>query len=82
MKISLHVGRKGNIFSYVPDISSAKGAAEDMLRLIDSNPEIDAGTTDGKILDKIVGNIELRDIHFRYRKLSAPYHLAVPLTQI
>lgn len=58
----------GNIFSYVPDISSAKGAAEDMLRLMDSNPEIDAEAVDGKVIDEATGHIELRDIHFRYRK--------------
>lgn len=57
----------GNVFSFVPDISSAKGAAEDMLRLMDSNPEIDAEAVDGKVIDEATGHIELRDIHFRYR---------------
>lgn len=55
------------MFSYVPDISSAKGAAEDMIRLVDSEPEIDAEATDGKFITEATGHIELRDIHFRYR---------------
>lgn len=58
----------GNVFSFVPDISSAKGAAEEILRLVDSKPEIDAESTDGLIVEKATGHIELRDIHFRYRQ--------------
>jgi ATP-binding cassette subfamily B (MDR/TAP) protein 1 len=60
----------GNVFSFVPDISSAKGAAEDMLRLVDSKPEIDAESTDGEFIEDAAGHIELRDIHFRYRELK------------
>jgi len=56
----------GNVFSFVPDISSAKGAAEEILRLVDSKPEIDAESVDGPIVEKAAGHIELRDIHFRY----------------
>lgn len=34
-------------FNFVPDVSSAKGAAEDMVRLIDSQPKIgNNGSTD------------------------------------
>jgi ATP-binding cassette subfamily B (MDR/TAP) protein 1 len=60
----------GNVFSFVPDISSAKGAAEEILRLVDSKPEIDAESVDGSIVEKATGHIELRDIHFRYRQLT------------
>jgi ABC-type multidrug transport system fused ATPase/permease subunit len=58
----------GNVFSFVPDISSARGAAEDILKLVDSVPEIDAESEAGKKPDpeKIRGQIRLDGIHFRY----------------
>jgi ATP-binding cassette subfamily B (MDR/TAP) protein 1 len=59
----------GSVFSFVPDISSAKGAAEDILRLVDSKPEIDAESSEGPVVEEATGHIELRDIHFRYREL-------------
>lgn len=58
----------GSIIGYVPDISSARGAAEDMLHLVDSHPEIDAEATDGKMIDVSIGRIQLKNVHFRYRK--------------
>jgi ATP-binding cassette subfamily B (MDR/TAP) protein 1 len=60
----------GNLFSFVPDVSSAKGAAEDMLRLVDSKPEIDAESTEGQIVEYATGHIELRDVHYSYRELE------------
>ena len=56
-------------FNFVPDVSSAKGAAEDMVRLLDSNPEIDADAKDGAPVaqENTSGHLELRDVHFRYR---------------
>ncbi|KAJ7366944.1 P-loop containing nucleoside triphosphate hydrolase protein [Mycena albidolilacea] len=58
----------GNVFSFVPDISSAKGAATDIVKLLDSLPEIDAESTAGKKIDRTVakGHIRLEGIHFRY----------------
>ncbi|KAJ7863028.1 P-loop containing nucleoside triphosphate hydrolase protein [Mycena olivaceomarginata] len=58
----------GNVFSFVPDISSAKGAATDIVKLLDSLPEIDAESTAGKKIDRSVakGHIRLEGIHFRY----------------
>ncbi|KAJ7612414.1 P-loop containing nucleoside triphosphate hydrolase protein [Mycena rosella] len=58
----------GNVFSFVPDMSSAKGAASDIIRLLDSIPEIDAESTAGKHIDNEVakGHIRLEGIHFRY----------------
>jgi ATP-binding cassette subfamily B (MDR/TAP) protein 1 len=52
----------------VPDISSAKGAATDIVKLLDSLPEIDAESTAGKKIDRSVakGHIRLEGIHFRY----------------
>jgi ATP-binding cassette subfamily B (MDR/TAP) protein 1 len=58
----------GQVFAFVPDISSAKGAASDIIKLLDSRPEIDAESPEGKkVNEKLVrGQIHLRDVHFRY----------------
>jgi len=58
----------GNVFSFVPDISSAKGAGSDIIKLLDSVPEIDAESTEGKKLSsaKTEGRLRLEGIHFRY----------------
>lgn len=56
------------MFSFVPDISSAKGAGSDILKLLDSRPEIDAESTEGKAVDskKCQGHIRFENVHFRY----------------
>ncbi|KAF7298981.1 hypothetical protein MIND_00846300 [Mycena indigotica] len=58
----------GNVFSFVPDMSSAKGAASDIIRLLDAVPEIDAESSAGKKVDPSVakGHLRLEGIHFRY----------------
>ncbi|KAJ7578557.1 P-loop containing nucleoside triphosphate hydrolase protein [Mycena floridula] len=58
----------GNVFSFVPDVSSAKGAGSDIIKLIDSMPEIDAESPDGKKIDssKTQGHIRFENVHFRY----------------
>ncbi|KAL0961414.1 hypothetical protein HGRIS_006363 [Hohenbuehelia grisea] len=58
----------GNVFSFVPDISSAQGAGSDSLKLIDAVPEIDAESPGGKAVDRenSHGQIRFEDIHFRY----------------
>nr|GAT60228.1 predicted protein [Mycena chlorophos] len=58
----------GNVFSFVPDMSSAKGAATDIINLLDSVPEIDAESPLGKKVDSAVtkGHLRLEGIHFRY----------------
>ncbi|KAI9573606.1 ste6-like protein [Boletus coccyginus] len=58
----------GNIFSYVPDISSARSAGAAVLKLIDSTPEIDAESTAGKTFEgkNVRGQIRFEDVHFRY----------------
>lgn len=56
------------MFSFVPDISSAKGAGSDILKLLKSTPEIDAESTEGKSIDTtaVKGHIRFENIHFRY----------------
>jgi ATP-binding cassette subfamily B (MDR/TAP) protein 1 len=58
----------GNVFSFVPDMSSARGAASDVVTLLDSIPEIDAESTAGKKpeSEKMEGQIRFKDVHFRY----------------
>ncbi|TFK40835.1 P-loop containing nucleoside triphosphate hydrolase protein [Crucibulum laeve] len=58
----------GNVFSFVPDISSAKGAGSDIIKLLDSVPEIDAESPAGKSIDSAAcrGHIRFDNIHFRY----------------
>ena len=50
----------------MPDISSARGAAADIIHLLDSTPEVDAESTEGKIPQNVQGHIELENVHFRY----------------
>ncbi|KAI0287212.1 P-loop containing nucleoside triphosphate hydrolase protein [Russula brevipes] len=56
----------GGVFSLVPDVSLAHGAASDIIELLDARPEIDSESTEGKVLRDVKGHIELRDVHFRY----------------
>jgi len=56
------------VFAHVPDISSAKGASVDVVQLLDSRPEIDAESTEGKqvVAENARGEIRLENVHFRY----------------
>ncbi|KAJ7366072.1 hypothetical protein DFH08DRAFT_1002702 [Mycena albidolilacea] len=58
----------GNAFSFVPDILSAKGPATDIVKLLDSCPEINTESAVGKKIDRTVakGHIRLEGIHFWY----------------
>ncbi|EMD39893.1 hypothetical protein CERSUDRAFT_81221 [Gelatoporia subvermispora B] len=56
----------GSVFSFVPDMSSAKGAAADIVTLLDSRPEIDAESTEGEIPQNVSGRIRFENVHFRY----------------
>ncbi|KIY73235.1 ste6-like protein [Cylindrobasidium torrendii FP15055 ss-10] len=58
----------GNIFNYAADMSEAKSAADSIISLFDSMPEIDARSPEGKLMDRatVQGRIEFKDVHFRY----------------
>ncbi len=57
----------GNVFQFVPDVSSAKGSAEDIVRVLDSVPEIDAQSTEGRqVPSGIEGRVVFDNVHFRY----------------
>ncbi|KAL1409886.1 GTPase-activating protein [Vanrija albida] len=58
----------GNVFTFVPDASQANSASRSIFELLDDDTDIDALSPDGIILDpsKVVGNVRLNNIHFRY----------------
>ncbi|BGP16128.1 hypothetical protein JCM10213v2_004122 [Rhodosporidiobolus nylandii] len=58
----------GNVFSFVPDMSSAQGAAANIVELYDSVPDIDAEDPSGEPfpLEKAEGHIRFENVHFRY----------------
>jgi ATP-binding cassette, subfamily B (MDR/TAP), member 1 len=49
-------------------MSSAKGAATDIIKLLNSRPEVDSESTEGIRLDpaKVRGQIRFENVHFRY----------------
>lgn len=49
-----------------PDVSSAQNSAADIITLLDSVPEIDSESTEGKIPQNVEGRIRFEDVHFRY----------------
>ena len=56
----------GNVFAFVPDVSSARGAAINIIELLDSKPDIDADSDEGVIPKNVVGQITFEGVHFRY----------------
>ncbi|KAL5326481.1 hypothetical protein ACEPPN_004167 [Leptodophora sp. 'Broadleaf-Isolate-01'] len=56
----------GTIFSFAPDMGKAKQAAQELKVLFDRKPAIDSWSDDGARLEHVEGNIEFRDVHFRY----------------
>lgn len=58
----------GTIFSFAPDMGKAKQSAIQLKKLFDRKPVVDAWATDGERLKGLEGDIEFRDVHFRYPK--------------
>ncbi len=56
----------GHVFNFVPDMSKAKGAAADVVELLDSQPEIDATDLSGDKVTDSTGHIKFTNVHFRY----------------
>ncbi|CAE6541707.1 unnamed protein product [Rhizoctonia solani] len=56
----------GSVFMFAPDMSSAKGAANDIVTLLDSRPDIDEESTEGKSIINVTGSVIVEDVHFRY----------------
>lgn len=56
----------GAIFSFAPDMSKSRQAAQDIKSLLDRPVNIDARQEIGELLAKIDGSLEMRNIYFRY----------------
>ncbi|KAK9351962.1 P-loop containing nucleoside triphosphate hydrolase protein [Lipomyces doorenjongii] len=56
----------GIMFSFAPDMGKAKSATANIKKMLDSVPEIDTWTETGIIPDNVRGDVEFRDVHFRY----------------
>ncbi|KAK9451141.1 P-loop containing nucleoside triphosphate hydrolase protein [Limtongia smithiae] len=56
----------GIVFSFAPDMGKARSAAENIKRLMDSIPEVDAWNEEGTVLENVEGVVEFKDVHFRY----------------
>ncbi|KAJ5192045.1 hypothetical protein N7449_008187 [Penicillium cf. viridicatum] len=56
----------GAIFSFAPDMSKSRRAAQDIKTLLDRPVNIDARQETGELLTKIDGSLEMRNIFFRY----------------
>ena len=58
----------GYEFSFVPAIMKAKVAASVIFKLLDKRPNIDANSTEGKLIssEEIQGHIRLEGVHFNY----------------
>ncbi|KAK9455730.1 P-loop containing nucleoside triphosphate hydrolase protein [Dipodascopsis uninucleata] len=56
----------GIMFSFAPDMGKAKNATANIKKIIEATPEIDTWSTEGKIPENVQGDIEFRDVHFRY----------------
>lgn len=66
MSVTFATIDSSQIFMYVPDLSHFSGAARDVFKLLDSEPEIDANANDGEPLDDCKGHVRLENVHFRY----------------
>jgi ATP-binding cassette subfamily B (MDR/TAP) protein 1 len=47
-------------------VVSARSAASDIIQLLDARPEVDAESTEGRVLQDVKGHVRLQDVHFRY----------------
>lgn len=58
----------GQIFNFAPDMGKARGAAGNVLKVMEAKPLVDTWSKDGIMLDKstVQGKIDLVDVHFRY----------------
>ncbi|RMZ86376.1 hypothetical protein DV736_g6397, partial [Chaetothyriales sp. CBS 134916] len=56
----------GTVFSFAGDMSKAKNAAAELKQLLDRQPSIDPWSDQGQPCEHVEGNIEFRDVHFRY----------------
>ncbi|KAK7205288.1 ABC transporter [Myxozyma melibiosi] len=56
----------GMALSYAPDMGKAKFAAANIKKTLSLVPEIDTWSTEGDTPENVQGEIEFKDVHFRY----------------
>ncbi len=56
----------GLTISYLDALSSAPAAGVKVFEVIDTVPQIDSQSEDGKKLESVLGDIEFRDVSFNY----------------
>ncbi|KAK9474340.1 P-loop containing nucleoside triphosphate hydrolase protein [Dipodascopsis tothii] len=56
----------GIVFSFAPDIGKALTATRSLTSLLDRTPEIDAWAETGAVPAAVAGDIDFRNVHFRY----------------
>ncbi|KAJ3286427.1 GTPase-activating protein [Rhizoclosmatium sp. JEL0117] len=58
----------GRIFAFVPDAFNAKNSAENILRIVEREPEIDSDSSEGLSVDStnVQGLVEFKDVKFVY----------------
>eukprot|EP01132_Coremiostelium_polycephalum_P002116 gene2116-2605_t len=56
----------GQASSFAPDLAKAKAATNSIFQLLDSQSQIDPTTDAGDRIDIVVGDIEIRNVHFAY----------------
>lgn len=56
----------GSVFSFAPDMGKATEASRSLKALFDRKPAIDTWSQAGERLEIVEGNLEFRDVHFRY----------------
>ncbi|EJU03196.1 multidrug resistance protein 1 [Dacryopinax primogenitus] len=52
--------------SFMPDVSSGAMGSRKLFELLDSTPEIDTDSPDGKHIQQLKGQVAFRNVHFRY----------------
>ncbi|KAJ8096727.1 P-loop containing nucleoside triphosphate hydrolase protein [Lipomyces tetrasporus] len=56
----------GIMFSFAPDMGKAKSATATIKKMLGTVPEIDTWTENGQIPANVRGDVEFRNVHFRY----------------
>lgn len=67
----------GNALPFINSVSIAIGAASNVFDIIDSRPNIDPYSTQGKKINKIQGKIEFKNVNFAY-----PTRRSIPVSHM
>jgi len=56
----------GNVVQFMPDVGAAENAAEFVFNVLSAKPEIDIDNPAQNVRTPIIGEIEFRNVGFRY----------------